>query len=464
MSNTEHYEPTIESLQGYSVPQWYKDAKLGIYTHWGPYAVPAAGNEWYPRRMYERDHELYRHHRSTWGPQERFGYKDFIPMFRAENWDPAAWADLFRRAGAKFAGPVAEHHDGFAMYDCAFTKYNSVNMGPGRDVTGEQKRAFEAAGLKFIVTSHRARNARHFPVCPGSDRMDPAYRDLYWKVFDNADDPVDEDFLRDWLGRTKELVDRYEPDVLWFDFGWHRKEFEPYRLELVAYYYNKAVLWGREVVVNYKDHFLDGAAVFNIERGKLAGIRDAYWQTDTSVSTKSWGFVENERFKTATRIVHDLVDIVSKNGNMLLNFGPRPDGTVPPEVEGLLLAMGQWLEINGEAIYGTRPWEKYGEGPTVVESGHFSEKKDQDFTNRDYRFTRRAGALYAIALGWPGHEAVIRSLATGAGVPAGNIASITMPGIDQPLEWKQDHEGLHVTLPDHKPCDHAYVLKLALRG
>lgn len=450
----------MESLRQYTVPKWYKDAKLGIYTHWGPYAVPATRSEWYPRRMYDPDDTVFEHHRKTWGPQSEFGYKDFIPMFRAENWDPEAWADLFRRAGARFAGPVAEHHDGFAMYDCSFTPYNSVNMGPKRDVTAEQKKAFEAAGMKFITTSHRAQNARHFPSLAGSDRMDPSYKDLYWKPFKNMEDPVDEEFLKDWLARTRELVDKYEPDVLWFDYGWHREEFGPYRLELVAHYYNSALKWGKEVVVNYKDHFFDGAAVFNVERGTLAEIRDEYWQTDTSISIKSWGFVENEQFKSATRIVHDLVDIVSKNGNMLLNVGPRPDGTIPPEAEGLLLALGQWLEVNGEAIYGTRPWERFGEGPTLVKIGSFSEKDNEDFTNLDYRFTSKPGILYAIVLGWPGRRATIRSLAAGGGIPADAIDRIEMLGVDGLLEWKQDHNGLHVTMPAGRPCDHAFVLKV----
>jgi alpha-L-fucosidase len=458
------YQASLESLSQYAVPEWYKDAKVGIYTHWGPYAVPAAGNEWYPRRMYERGGDLFDHHKNTWGPQGEFGYKDFIPMFTAEKWDPEAWADLFVRAGAKFAGPVAEHHDGFPMYDCSFTEWNAVNMGPKRDVTAEQKKAFEAVGMKFIATSHRAQNARHFPSCTGSDRMDPKYKGIYWKPFDRAEDPVDEEFLQDWLGRTKEIIDKYQPDVLWFDFGWHRAEFTPYRLELVAYYYNQAIAWGKEVVMNYKDHLFDGTAVYNIERGKLAGIRDEYWQTDTSISTKSWGFVDNEHFKSATRIVHDLIDIVSKNGNMLLNVGPRADGTIPPEAEGLLLAMGAWLGVNGEAIYGSRCHEKFGEGPTVVEAGHFSEKKDKDFTNKDFRFTAKPGALYAIAMGWPGRRASIRSLATGAGIPTEKIASITMLGVDGELPFEQDCSGLHITMPDRRPCDHAYTLKIALKA
>lgn len=455
------YAPTIESLQQYKVPEWYKDAKFGIYTHWGPYAVPAFGNEWYPRRMYERDNPAFQHHKKCWGPQSQFGYKDFIPMFRAENWDPEAWADLFVRAGAKFAGPVVEHHDGFPMYDCSFTEWNSVNMGPRRDVTAEQKRAFEAAGLKFVATSHRAHNARHFVYEKGFDTMDPANRGIYWSP-SNRDDPVGEEFLKDWLGRTKEIVDKYEPDVLWFDFGWHRPEFSPFRLELVSYYYNRAEDWGKGVVMNYKDHFFDGAGVYNIERGKLAGIREEYWQTDTSISTRSWGFVDNEHFKSATRNIHDIIDIVSKNGNVLLNVGPRPDGTIPPEAEGLLLAIGKWLEVNGEAIYGTRYWDKFGEGPTVVEAGHFSEKKDRDFTNRDFRFTCKPDALYAIVMGWPGRQTTIRSLATGAGAPAESIRAITLLGVDGELPWTQDHEGLHVTFPDRRPCDHAFSLKIAL--
>jgi len=314
--------------------------------------------------------------------------------------------------------------------------------------------------MKFIATSHRAQNARHFASLPGSDRMDPAFKGIYWKPFERSEDPVDEEFLRDWLDRAKEVVDKYQPDVFWFDFGWHRPEFLPYRLELVSYYYNRAEEWGKEVVMNYKDHVFDDAAVYNIERGKLAGVRREYWQTDTSVSTRSWGFIENDQFKSATTLVQDLVDIVSKNGNMLLSLGPRPDGTIPPEVEGLLLAMGEWLEVNGEAIYGTRHWEKYGEGPTGVEAGHHTEGRNKPFTPRDFRFTCKPGVLYAIALGWPGGKATIRSLASGGDIQSDQIEAIEMLGVDGALSWEQDCEGLHVTMPPLKPCDHAYTLRI----
>ena len=454
------YEANIESLKQVVVPEWYKDAKLGIYTHWGPYAVPAFGGEWYPCHMYRKESPAFQHHRQVWGDQSEFGYKDFIPLFRAENWDPEAWADLFKKAGAKFAGPVAEHHDGFPMYDCSFTEWNAAKMGPRRDVAAEQKKAFEAMGMKFIATSHRAQNARHFARLLASDRMDPAFKGIYWKPFERSEDPVDEEFLRDWLDRTKEVIDRYQPDVLWFDFGWHRPEFLPYRLDLVAYYYNQAEAWGKEVVMNYKDHVFDDAGVYNIERGKLAGIREGTWQTDTSVSTRSWGFIENDEFKSATTLVQDLIDIVSKNGNMLLSLGPRPDGTIPPEVEGLLLAMGKWLEVNGEAIYGTRHWEKYGEGPTGVEAGHHTEGKNKPFTSKDFRFTCKPEALYAIALGWPGRKATIRSLATGGDIQADQIEAVQMLGVDGVLSWEQDGEGLHVTMPSLRPCDHAYTLRI----
>jgi len=454
------YEANIESLKQVVIPEWYKDAKLGIYTHWGPYAVPAFGGEWYPCHMYRRENPAFQHHRQVWGDQSEFGYKDFVPLFQAENWDPDAWGDLFKKAGARFAGPVVEHHDGFPMYNCSFTEWNAVKMGPKRDVVAEQKRAFEAMGMKFIATSHRAQNARHFAALPGSDRMDPAFQGIYSKPFERIEDPVDEEFLRDWLNRTKEVVDRYQPDILWFDFGWHRPEFLPYRLELVSYYYNQAEAWGKEVVMNYKDHVFDDAGVYNIERGKLAGIQEAYWQTDTSVSTRSWGFIENDDFKSATTLVQDLIDIVSKNGNMLLSLGPRSDGTLPPEVEGLLLAMGKWLEVNGEAIYGTRHWEKYGEGPTGVEAGHHTEGRNRPLTPRDFRFTCKPEALYAIAMGWPGRIATLRSLATGGDIRADQIEFVEMLGVDGALPWKQNGEGLHVTMPPRKPCDHAYTLRI----
>jgi alpha-L-fucosidase len=455
------YKPHIDSLRQHTTPEWYKDAKIGIYTHWGPYSVPAYDNEWYASKMYDPETpHIYNHHRATW---QNMGYKDFIPMFRGENWDPEQWADLFKRAGAKFAGPVVEHHDGFAMYACSHNRWNCVEMGPKRDVTAEQKKAFEAVGMKFIATSHRAQNARYYYTnLAGSDRNDPQYYDLYAKPLADWHDHADEDFLKDWLKRTIEVIDKYEPDVLWFDGGWHHPEFLPYRFDLVSYYYNKAAEWGKEVVLNCKDHVFDGAAVYNIERGQTAGIKEEYWQTDTSVSVNSWGFRENERYKSVIQVIHTMIDIVSKNGNMLLNVGPRADGTIPLEAEGVLLAMGEWLQVNGEAIYGSRHWERFGEGPTPT-LGQWNEGKWEAYTHRDFRFTQKPGVLYAIEMGWPGRETLISSLATGSGIDAANIASVTMLGIDRPLEWKQDYRGLHVTMPDHRPCDHAYTIKEAMK-
>jgi len=456
-SSPQHYEPTWESLQSYSVPEWFRDVKFGIFIHWGVYAVPACGNEWHPRNMYRADSPAFEHHRTTWGPQSEFGYKDFVPMFRAEKWDPLAWVDLFKASGARYVVPVAEHHDGFPMYATDRTRWNAANMGPRRDVVGELEKAVRAQGLKFGVSTHRAFNWRYYTFSDAFDTVNPEYSDLYNPAHPE-DEPASEAFLEDWFARTKELVDRFRPDVLWFDFGWHNDEFAPYRPKITAYYYNRALEWGTEVVLQYKDTFPDGVAVLDIERGKLDDLREDYWQTDTAVSYRSWGYIEDDEFKTVTTLVHDLVDIVSKNGNLLLNVGPRADGTIPDEAADLLLGVGEWLKINGEAIYGTRPWHTYGEGGTGVASGHHTERENQPFTAEDIRFTTKANALYAICLGWPGDQAIIRSL----GSRVEKIANVSMLGSAETLSWEQDEAGLKVRMPSQKPCDHAHTLKILL--
>ncbi len=459
---TPKYEARWDSLRQYQVPEWFKDAKLGIFIHWGVYAVPAFGSEWYPRLMYLEGRPEYDHHRQTWGDQKEFGYKDFVPLFTAQEWDPRGWVSLFKQAGAKYVVPVAEHHDGFPMYACSFTPWNAARMGPRRDVVAELGEAVRREGLKFGVSSHRAFNWHYYPFRDAFDTSDSANSGLYGTPHpDEA--PVSYEFILDWYARTQELVDRFRPDVLYFDFGWHRDEFRPWRPRVAAYYYNHALAHGYEPVLQYKDKLPPDAAVLDVERGKLDSIREQYWQTDTSVSYRSWGYLEDDELRSATSLVHDLVDIVSKNGNLLLNVGPRADGTIPDEVAALLRGLGEWLHVSGEAIYGTRPWETFGEGPTEVPE-NFREREQVPYGAADIRFTMRESSLYATVLGWPPGECRIASLGSSSSIPAERISAVEMLGHAVPLEWSQDEAGLSIHAPPERPCEHAFVFKISLRS
>jgi alpha-L-fucosidase len=457
------FEPTWKSLEDYRIPKWYKDEKFGIFIHWGVYCVPGFGNEWYPRSMYLKDNPAFAHHREKWGDQSEFGYKDFIPMFKAEKFDPDAWADLFSKAGAKFVVPVAEHHDGFAMYDCGYSKWCAAKMGPKRDVIGDLAAAVRGRDMVFGLSSHRA---EHWWFLNGGMKFDSDVKDGSWHDFYGPAEPdgtsPDQAFLDDWLLRTCELVDKYQPQIVWFDWWIEQPIFIPYLRRFAAYYYNRGAQWNRGVAINYKNRaYPPETAVFDVERGQLAGIRPLMWQTDTSVSKNSWGYIHNHDYKTAGAIIGDLVDIISKNGVLLLNIGPRPDGTIPEPEEAMLLEIGQWLAVNGEAVYGTRPWRVFGEGPTEVVGGSFGDTKRPSFTSQDIRFTAREDTLYAITLGWPEDgRLTIKTLAEGSVNSPLEIEYIQLLGAEASLKWERDAEGLTVELPATRPCNYAYALKI----
>jgi alpha-L-fucosidase len=458
-----------KSLEAFKAPQWYADAKFGIFIHWGVYSVPGFGSEWYPREMYLPDGKrgVFKHHTGKYGPQSKFGYKDFIPMFKAEKYNPSAWADLFKKSGARFVMPVAEHHDGFQMYASALSPWNAAEMGPKRDLVGDLAKEVRKQGLHFTASSHRA---EHWWFFEGgnkfdSDVKDPKYAGLYGpaqpKRLPNAkqDNQPDEKFLKDWLARTCELVDKYQPEVVWFDWWIEEPAFAPYLQKFAAYYYNRGAEWKKGVAINFKKQaFPPNTAVYDIERGKSDKLLPFLWQTDTSVGLKSWGYIDGEEFRSPDSLVDDLVDISSKNGLLLLNIGPRPDGTIPEGAQKLLLDIGQWLSVNGEAIYGTRPWKTFGEGPTQVLSGGFTDRKQKNFTGQDIRFTSKGKTIYAIALDWPGQSMTVKSIDSSV-----RVAAVSLLGSTAKLKWQQAPGGLKIELPAQKAGNYAYAFKVETR-
>lgn len=470
------FEATWESLRQYQIPDWYQDGKFGIFIHWGVYSVPAFANEWYARNMYVKGSSEFEHHVKTYGPHTDFGYKDFIPQFTAANFSADAWAQLFKDAGARFVVPVAEHHDGFAMYDSDLSNWTAAKMGPKRDIIGELAVASRQLGMVFGVSSHRAEHwwfmdgGRKFP----SDVQDPAYEDFYGPAVPASPETVNGDtwrnkdwqprpdakFLEDWLARTCEIVDKYKPQLVWFDWWIEQTVFETYLQRFAAYYYNRAEEWGLDVAINFKhEAFPEGTAVYDIERGQLKGIYPTFWQNDTAVGKNSWCYVEGQDYKNPGDVIGDLVDVVSKNGALLLNIGPKPDGTIPDGDAEILRAIGRWLSINGEAIYETRPWTTYGEGPTEVSEGSFTDTNRNPFTGEDIRFTTKGDTLYAIALAWPGEEAVIKRLSKGSPHSMGEIANVSLLGVGT-VEWSQDESGLRIKLLQQQPGEHAFTFKV----
>lgn len=460
--------PTWDSLENFSVPAWYRDAKFGIFIHWGPYSVPVFGNEWYSRNMYLKGTPEFEHHLKRWGPHDQFGYKDFIPLFGRPHFDADVWCDLFVRAGAKYVMPVAEHHDGFAMYATKMNRWNAAEMGPKVDVVGEIARAARQRGLVFGVSNHRA---EHWWFMNGgreyaSDVNDERFADFYGPAESMAVTPT-RAFKEDWLLRCCELVDLYQPQLFYFDTWAERPPLKPYLKHFAAYYYNCASTWPLGGAINYKNDILaPHTGVFDVERGQCGDIQPQFWQTDTAIGKKSWCHVANEEYKTAESLVCDLVDIVSKNGTLLLNVGPHADGRIGDENTRVLLEIGDWLRINGEAIYATRPWKVFGEGPTLIPDGHFTDASRPTFTHEDWRFTTRGrSTLYAINLGrpTPDGEVLIRSLGDALRLYQEAIERVEI--VDgssslQALPFKRSADGLRVTLPATLPCAYGVTLKI----
>lgn len=484
------FHASWDSLAQYRAPDWFRDAKFGIFLHWGVYSVPAFANEWYSRNMYVPGNAAYQHHVATYGPQTKFGYKDFVPMFRAEHFDANAWIDLFARAGAHYVVPVAEHCDGFAMYASDMTPWNAAAMGPHRDVVGELATAARARGLRFGVSSHTAEHwwwygeGRSFP----SDVRDetPMTAQLYGpaapmnrpdaegKVDDSKEpdpshlerwQPPDQAWLDNWLARSTELVDKYHPDFFYFDWWIGQPAYKPSLQQFAAYYYDRSAEHHQQPVLTYKQESMPAnAATLDIERGKLDTLRLLPWQTDTSVSIHSWGYAEHDEYRTAKSLIHQLLDTVAKNGNLLLNVGPKADGTIPDEARTVLLQMGDWLKPNGEAIFGSRPFTVFGEGPTKAPKNSTEKNSDiQTYTAEDIRFTTSGDGkvIYAAALGWPtSGKLLIHTLYRGNPYSGAPICSVDLIGSSTALTFSQLPDALHLTLPATPPNDIAYVFRI----
>jgi alpha-L-fucosidase len=473
------YQPTWASVDTHPpAPEWFQDAKFGIYYHWGVYSVAAFGSEWYPRNMYNRDGNSgeYQHHMQVFGdPFGNWPYHNFIngANNKAGQWtqfapklvsaggafDPDAWAQLFVDAGAKFAGPASEHHDGFSMWDSNVNEWNSVDKGPRLDLARLFATSIRARGMKFFMSSHSAYNfTGYYGWVPA--QSDPSLQKLYGKLSSTQEYQL-------WLDKLKEMIDGYQPDIMWHDFNLGQIP-ESYRLQYLAYYYNAAIDWNKEVVTTYKDGFNQRGEILDYERGGPAAITSYYWLTDDAISSSTWSYTQGMSYYSTTALTHALIDRVSKNGNMVLNISPMADGTIPSQQQTILRGMGDWLRRNGEAIYSTRAWNVCCEGPTQMGGGS-GFQAPRAGNAQDFRYTRSKdnSVIYAIELGWPGNGATVTmtNLASGRISNPISVQLITGPGTYTNLSYQQTSTGLRVTMPSSQPFSAlAYAFKVTLSG
>ncbi len=476
------FTPTWDSLQQYRCPDWFRDAKFGIWAHWSAQCQPEAG-DWYARGMYQEGSEQYKYHLAHYGHPSKFGFKDVCNIWHAERWDPNKLIQLYKRAGAKYFVALANHHCNFDMWNSKYQTWNSVNIGPKKDIVGTWAAAARKAGMKFGVTVHSARSWDWFQVAHGSDKAGPMAgvpydgrltkadgKGQWWERFDpqelycRAHDPKespDAAYVSKWFNRTKDLVDSANPDLLYFDDS--RLPLGNAGLSIAAHYYNNNMRTHNgklQAVLTTKDmpEELRRTVVWDIERGRSDKIEPFPWQTDTCIG--DWHYKRGIRYKTAAQVIPMLIDIVSKNGNLLLNIPIKGDGTIDGEELKFLEEMAKWMAVNSEGVFGSRPWVISSEGPARERGGSFNEGQDRKYTARDFRFTMKGETLYAFVLGWPEDGRLrIRSLARTPGSTS-SIRDVRLLGSNGKVAWSQDEKSLAMRLPAGKPCDHAFSLKI----
>jgi alpha-L-fucosidase len=485
---------TMESLTNYSYPEWFRDAKFGIWAHWGPQAVPMEG-DWYARKMYQPNQSDYKDHLARWGHPSTNGWKDIIPLWKAENWNPEKLMELYKKAGAKYFVSMGSHHDNFFLWNSKLHRWNSVQMGPHRDVVGEWQKAAKNNGLPFGVSEHLGASFTWFQDSHRSDTTGPlagvpydGANSNYWDLYHPPADPSDRGWYsknpqwqQEWFNEIEELVNNYKPDLLYSDGGVAFNN--QVGLSQIANLYNVSLAShanslrklserkGAELLMSHQSQTpgvslavynckqpSSGRWVQDYERGVGGGISPYPWQTDTSIG--DWFYNKHWKYQPLSWTVHMLVDIVSKNGNLLLNVVLKPDGTLDPEVDTMLHQLADWTAVNGEAIYGSRPWLIYGEGEVKARGGAM--KENMTYTAKDIRFTTQGKTLYAIALGWPeGGKLAIKSLAKTSDAAQNKIKKVELLGYKGKLKFEQTADALIVELPDVKLSDLTCSLRIS---
>jgi alpha-L-fucosidase len=461
------FKASLESLKDNHYPTWFTEGKLGIWAHWGPQAVPMEG-DWYARIMYEEGSKDYKDHLTRFGHPSKHGYKDIIPLWKAEKWDPERLMGLYKAAGATYFVSMGAHHDNFDLWDSTYHRWNAVKMGPHRDVVGEWQKAAKRHRMRFGVSEHLGASWTWFQKSRGADKEgpfkgvpyngnDPAYEDLYHPAALPGDTgwyTTDPRWHAEWYRRVKDVVDKYHPDLLYSDgplpFG-HVGE------SLVAHFYNTTMRGKEQQAVYACKQPSEGRWAQDVERGVMARIQEHPWQTDTSIG--DWYYNRNWKYRGADWVIHTLVDVISKNGNLLINVVQRPDGSLDPEAEQVLADMAAWMKVNSESIYGTSPWLVFGEGPTRAKGGAF--KEDFGFTAQDVRYVQKGDVVYATLMGNPSsREVTMVSLQKGASDRA-VIRDVSVLGSPSKVAWNWDGKGLHVTLPSEVTSPIAVVLKIS---